>query len=154
MGYKRLTSKQTIKHADGTEHVETYCHGHRYGPAAFPKKYGTSDPEEYNDYCETVDRLAAFEDSGLSPGEAQEFAKAKAEGRLVVLPCKVGDTVYKVKVGTNRILERKVNGFIKTRFIGEWRVTVEIGNSFSSVDAIGKTVFLTREEAEKALGEV
>lgn len=32
--------------------------------------------------------------SGLSPEQALELAEAKAEGRLVVLPCKVGDTVY------------------------------------------------------------
>ena len=32
-----------------------------------------------------VDRLAAYEDSGLSPEEAQELAKAKADGRVVVL---------------------------------------------------------------------
>lgn len=39
-----------------------------------------------------IDRLAAYEDSGMSPEQVQEFAKAKAEGRLVVLPCKVGRT--------------------------------------------------------------
>jgi len=38
-----------------------------------------------------VDRLAAYEDSGLSPDEVQELAKAKADGRLVVLPVKVGE---------------------------------------------------------------
>ena len=30
-----------------------------------------------------VNRLAAYEDSGLSPEEVQEMARAKAEGRLV-----------------------------------------------------------------------
>jgi len=33
-----------------------------------------------------TDRLVAYEDSGLSPEEVQELAKAKADGRLVVLP--------------------------------------------------------------------
>jgi hypothetical protein len=69
---ERLTSRQTIKHSDGTEHIETYCHGHRYGPAAFPRKYGTSDPQDYKEYCEMVDRLAQYED-------------AEEEGRLVEL---------------------------------------------------------------------
>jgi len=32
-----------------------------------------------------LDRLAAYEDSGLSPEEVLELAKAKADGRLVVL---------------------------------------------------------------------
>lgn len=33
--------------------------------------------------------LAAYEDTGLSPEEVAELAKAKEDGRLVVLPCKV-----------------------------------------------------------------
>jgi len=61
---ERLTARQAIKHADGTSHIVTYCHGHRYGPAAFPDKYGTSNPQEYENYCEMVDRLAAYEDIG------------------------------------------------------------------------------------------
>ena len=32
---------------------------------------------------DVFDRLAAYEDSGLSPDEVQELAKAKADGRLV-----------------------------------------------------------------------
>ena len=50
----------------------------------------------YRASCEGALKLAAYEDSGLSPEEVQELAKAKAEGRLVVLPCKVGDTVYAI----------------------------------------------------------
>jgi len=34
-------------------------------------------------------KLAAYEDSQMTPEEVQSLAKAKAEGRLVVLPCKV-----------------------------------------------------------------
>lgn len=60
---ERLTARQEIKHADGTSHIVTYCHGHRYGPAAFPNKYGTSNPQEYENYCEMVDRLAELEDA-------------------------------------------------------------------------------------------
>ena len=37
-----------------------------------------------------LEQLAEYEDSGLSPEEVQELAQAKAEGRMVVLPCKVG----------------------------------------------------------------
>lgn len=66
---ERLTSRQAIKHSDGTEHIETYCHGHRYGPAAFSQKWGSSDKQEYKNYCEMVDRLAAYEDAGLEPSE-------------------------------------------------------------------------------------
>ncbi len=87
----------------------------------------------------------------------RELARADAEGRLVVLPCKVGDNVY----------------FLLQEFDGEWymsspiRIT-EIGtrgfwtsafpvkkpnamDDFTSWSELGKTVFLTKEEAEKAL---
>ena len=76
-----------------------------------------------------VDRLAAYEDTGLTPERCAEFARADAEGRyivmrdaeqegvarpreiaeadkdgrVVVLPCKVGDTVYFALLG--RIIE-------------------------------------------------
>ena len=43
---------------------------------------------------EAITRLAEYEGSGLSPEEVQELAKAKADGRLVVLPCKTEDTVF------------------------------------------------------------
>ena len=33
-------------------------------------------------------RLAAYEDSGLTPEQVQELAKAKADGRLKILPVK------------------------------------------------------------------
>lgn len=39
----------------------------------------------YRASCEGALKLAAYEDSGLSPEEVQELAKAKADGRLVVL---------------------------------------------------------------------
>jgi hypothetical protein len=73
---KRLTRRQTIKHADGTEHIETYCHGHRYGPAAFPHKYGTSCPREYKNYCAMIDVIAAYKDTGISPAEIVEMQAA------------------------------------------------------------------------------
>lgn len=46
---------------------------------------------------EAITRLAEYEGSGLSPDEVQELAKAKADGRLVVLPCKVGELMEKYR---------------------------------------------------------
>jgi ubiquitin len=80
-----------------------------------------------------------------------EFAKAKAEGRLVVLPCKVGDTVYAVT--KREIVHCKIVEFtVKENGISFVRL-------FSSDDRLAdfqyyhfcKTVFLTREAAEQAL---
>lgn len=108
-----------------------------------------------------VNRLAEYEDSGLSPDEVQEFAKAKAEGRLVELPCKIGDEVW--------FLEKQLditNGTCST-VISEYIVTEIRGNKYNPLwymassercthrdfhpTELGKTVFLTREAAEKAL---
>ena len=75
------------------------------------------------------------------------------------LPCKVGDTVYSVKGGF--IKSDTVVGFHLGRFPTlrgqarkEYLVCYNI-NYLSHIDIaqIGKTVFFTREEAEKALAE-
>lgn len=111
-------------------------------------------------YAELRGRLMQYEDTGLTPERCAEFARADAEGRyivmrdaeqegvarlrelseadkdgrLVVLPCKVGDTVY--------ILRRTFDG---ADVVGETELW------WTDIQQLGKTVFLTREEAEKAL---
>ena len=47
---------------------------------------------------DAIMKLADYEDTGLTPERCSELARADGEGRLVVLPCKVGDTVYKVDI--------------------------------------------------------
>ena len=120
-------------------------------------------------------RLAAYEDTGREPEEitamqrtldeyhkvADPLLRAQADGRLVVLPCKVGGTLWvtgRDNVPREMELEapdiravctdednlcmstcnRKPDGFCAYRLRND------------GAD-IGKTVFLTREEAEKAL---
>lgn len=123
---------------------------------------------------EMMDRLAAYEDSKLTPERCAEFARADAEGRyivmrdaeqegvarlrelaeadragrLVVLPCKVGDKLYRVFYG--EILEHRVGSMKYFAIQGKW--DIETYPFCPCVESsIGKTVFLTREEAEKAL---
>lgn len=107
-----------------------------------------------HDYISAANRLADYEDTGLSPqacAEAREAGKvlsscdisfrrlaelltADRDRRLVVLPCKVGDTVY--------ILRRTFDG---ADVVGETELW------WDDIPQLGKTVFLTREAAEKAL---
>ena len=114
-------------------------------------------------YCRNrlKDRLAAYEDTGLTPGEIKsmkdehfsglemaklhsalmelkKYQEADKDGRLVVLPCKVGDTVYRLQY-----VEKSPGRFIVD--------AVPIKFALIWIDEFGKTVFLTREEAEKAL---
>ena len=84
----------------------------------------------------------------------EEICDAERDGRLVVLPCKVGDTVWMPCI--NSVLETKVTEAHVSEFsIGFSTFNVNkhgIPNyhSFCAED-IGKTVFLTRAEAEAAL---
>lgn len=80
--------------------------------------------------------------------QLKEWCEANAEGRLLILPCKVGDAVYCIRK----------NPFAKGRYVKEniaESITVYRDHSisiFSTLDdVLGITVFLTREEAEAAL---
>ena len=79
------------------------------------------------------------------------------EHGIIVLPCKVGDRVYEV-TGRKTVSVYKVRA-IRVELFGlfiEWDIVEGfVWQSLSGINAgeIGKTVFLTREEAEKALKE-
>lgn len=78
----------------------------------------------------------------------RELAKADMAGRLVVLPCKVGDKLYRVFDGN--ISEHEVQNM--KYFARQGRLGIDMTPFFPDAGRfIGKTVFLTREEAEKAL---
>ena len=124
---------------------------------------------------EVWQRLKAYEDAGLSPQactEAREIEetlsgcdysisrmlelmKADKDGRVVILPCKVGDTIY--FVNAKQILEFTVVGYAVDETGISWVYSEHVdktGHTYErtfSPDRIGKTTFLSREEAEKAL---
>ena len=83
----------------------------------------------------------------------QKYEVGDEIGMLLRLPCKVGDKVYEViydcvpkkwQITEDTIAEVGTKGF----FVN-WDGSYE----FMPYSEIGKTVFLTREEAEKALKE-
>ena len=97
-----------------------------------------------DDYQEIIDKLA-------------EYENAEKDGRLLELPCKVGDILYKPTrnfVSKYRVVFLEVstcnNIFLHTRVIEGINDTGEIFGG----DRIGKTVFLTPEAAEAALKEM
>ena len=133
--------------------------------------------------AELRERLKAYEDTGLTPERCAEFARADAEGRyivmrdaeqegvarlselakadkdgrVIVLPCKVGHRVFALLDTDKHISECEVKqiglgneiGFVGLEPIGAR------GREYGvSLKGFGKTVFLTREEAEKALAEM
>lgn len=89
-------------------------------------------------------RLKAYEDIAELCGgfdRLRELAEADKAGRVVVLPCKVGDTVYRIFNPPSREPVISAHTLMSVDYIVRW------------IDKFGKTVFLTREEAEKALEE-
>lgn len=135
-------------------------------------------------YCRNrvKDRLAAYEDTGREPEEVialgklfdyaleesktlteqlallnriRDLAEADRDGRLVVPPCKAGDTVYEV-TSRKTISEYRVKAIRVELFCTfiEWDIVagfVDKSIFGVPVNEIGKTVFLTREEADRAL---
>lgn len=130
-----------------------------------------------HDYVSAAHRLAAYEDTGLEPEEVlpkdkadeialklmrladlenfcsythlRELAEADKDGRVVVLPCKVGDKLWSFSTYP----AARVYGFTVTDIstLNGRTVLNTLGCGTLWERDIGKTVFLTREEAEKAL---
>ena len=128
-----------------------------------------------------VDRLAAYEDTGLTPEEVlpkdkadeialklmrladfeslcsydrlRELAEADKDGRCVVLQCKVGDTVWRiVRDGEPHITRDEVRDMY---FADDMTPCVElVGGRVTFTEKFGKTVFLSRAEAERDLQEM
>ena len=93
-------------------------------------------------------RLKMYEDA-MPLERAQELAQAEKNGRLVVLPCKTGDTLWSFynypKNGIYKIVVTAVS-----TLDGITVINTDNCGVIPEKD-IGKTVFLTREEAEAAL---
>ena len=90
---------------------------------------------------------------GVEPSRLRELAEADKDGRVVVLPCKVGDTVWRiVRDGEPHITRDEVRDMY---FADDMTLCVElVGGRVTFTEKFGKTVFLSREEAERALQEM
>ena len=103
---------------------------------------------------EIFDRLAAYEETGLEP---EELAQAKKKGRLVVLPCDVGDKLYDVTLGEVREKTVISLSMLLSKSVNHLVIHAEnFRNAVTSheLQDIGKNIFLTREAAEAALEEM
>ena len=135
------------------ERLTKYICGHAHGAE------GLRDDNLTGNYCRgefeataIVDRLAAIEDilgDEYDLGKLMELVQAKRKGRCIVLPCKKGDTVWRIvhdaapHITKDRCTDIKYENrdiwvhLIGDRVMGGWN--------------FGKLLFLTREEAEAAL---
>lgn len=97
-----------------------------------------------------VAQITEFE--GLPIARLRELAVADQEGRVVVLPCKRGDELWTY---CNYPLKRVYSFTVSDVSTLNGRTVLNtLGLGTIRPEDIGKTVFLTREEAEKALAEM
>lgn len=153
-------------------------HKHAYYPRCFKEPcYGSGckikDCPFETAVCE---RLAAYEDTGLIPEEIKapftedtminlaaqalgvepsrlrELAEADKDGRVVVLPCRQGDELWTY---CNHPVKRVYSFTVSDVSTLNGRTVLNtLGLGTIRPEDIGKTVFLSREEAEKALQEM
>lgn len=95
-------------------------------------------------------RLADLE-SLCSYDRLRELAEADKAGRLVVLPCKVGDTVYFRTYDCNGTVDLGIQPHKVTTIVGHAIVRGRYTDVGLLPGQCGVSWFLTREEAEKAL---
>ena len=94
------------------------------------------NPNRWECECSRCDKPNDWKNDCIK--KLAEYENAEEEGRLKVLPCEVGTRVYEIYQFCG---------------CGAWEIE-EHKIKLEDLDKIGKTVFLTREEAEKALKEM
>lgn len=124
------------------------------------------NPNRWECECSRCDKPSDWKNDCIK--KLSEYETAEEEGRLVVLPCKVGDTVYEIRsdytkcsVCGDKFNEYECQGcehecdsrkiytiYEYTMYILEDIVQHIRCNNW------GKTIFTTREEDEKALKEM
>lgn len=89
---------------------------------------------------------------GKIPNRLRELAEADKDGRVVVLPCRQGDELWTY---CNHPVKRVYSFTVSDVSTLNGRTVLNtLGLGTIRPEDIGKTVFLTREEAEKALQEM
>lgn len=100
--------------------------------------------------CEGYDTAfgcGIFKCNNILSKRLDAYEEAEKQGLLIRLPCKLGDTVYHIVSHTVDV----------TGYRMEWELETTVKPTAFRIwmmDAIGKTVFLTREEAEAKLKEL
>ena len=110
------------------------------------------EPEEINDMALEVATLKTIEsmyDGFGKPDHIRDLLQAEKDGRMVMLPCKAGSLIY---VGRRPAIITRFFGYVRERYFHAVFCDENKGIDIP-FEELGKTVFLTREEAEAAMAE-
>ena len=89
-----------------------------------------------------------------------DYEDAEEQRLLLRLPCKVGDTLYRITpyvkepIIATHVLQINIKQFFNEKIIVRIDVMDKMGESCYFLDDIGKKVFLSRAEAEAKLAEI
>lgn len=117
-------------------------------------------PEAFQSYVVFLQDLIGDQKASEALDRFRQLVKADKDGRLVVRPCKVGDTVWAIEnPWTGELLKKPIEAYVNgmKKFSHGLYVNVLFdtrkinGTRDYEVNHIGKTLFLTCEEAERAL---
>ena len=97
----------------------------------------------------------SYEYKGLLLEALGKYEDADEQGLLLRLPCKIGDTVWRIKTSDYYIMPCNVEEFVYSNSL-YIIVREEFFNTRRrwNINEIGKTVFLTKSEAEQKLKEM
>ena len=118
----------------------------------------------YTEPNHTERGIVALAINDILPKYAQ-YRDAEEQGLLLRLPCKVGDTVYRLNKGARNPIIPMVVTEVRFKALKSGQVIMKImcsddvmtrtdGCSVYYEEEIGKKIFLTKEEAEQALAEM
>lgn len=172
--------ERLTKHSKQTSHENGICCTHFRGPECLEVGGNCAMNCKWEEAAWS--RLAAYEDTRLTPEEIdmdheaaeqlrqlcqgcdldrlEELAEADRTGRLMVSPCKVGDTVWVTRnPWTGKLLKKPLDAYVNGMKMYSHGLYVNLlfdtrkinGTRDYEINHIGKTVFLTHEEAEAAL---
>lgn len=164
--------ERLTKHSKQTSHENGICCTHFRGPECLEVGGNCAMNCKWEEAAWS--RLALYEDKELEPEEitamqhtldeyhkvADPLLRAQADGRLVVLPCKVGDTLWVTSnPWTGKLLKKPLDACVNGMKMYSHGLYVNLlfdtrkinGTRDYEINHIGKTVFLTREEAKAAL---
>jgi hypothetical protein len=98
-----------------------------------------------------IELLYNFPNLKYADLDESELADYLLENGVIVPPCKVGDILWIPSANSNEVYSKVIKEILIHEKDGDISMYIYASSAYFSVKNIGKTVFLTKEEAERAL---